>query len=104
MNMPSTDFATYHMLHMSCTSIATSTIKNLDRCNDLRIYLSFGYKDSYVGGLLDCLLLLDFVALVTVVPVLGMILNGPIFFKTSDLNSMISYVFGISVSVSVYLV
>ena len=36
-------------------------------------------------------------------PAFGMILNGPILFNTSDLNSMVSYDFGISF-VSVYLI
>ena len=31
-------------------------------------------------------------------PAFGMILNGPILFNTSDLNSMVSYDFGISLS------
>ena len=56
---------------------------------------------------MDFKLALDLIALVPVPPwvqVLGMILNGPIFFKTSDLNSMVSYDFGISISGSVYLV
>ena len=44
--------------------------------------------------------LVAFFAVPSTVPGCGMILNGPIFFKTSDLNSMVSYDFGISLSLS----
>ena len=73
-------------------------------------YLSFGYRDSYEGGF-DLELELGLIAftgvsVLPVVPGFGMILNGPIFFKTSDLNSIVSYDLGISISqclsVSVY--
>ena len=66
-------------------------------------YLSFGYRDSYEGGF-DLELELGLVAFWTgalessVVPGFGMILKGPIFFKTSDLNSIVSYDLGISLS------
>ena len=74
------------------------------RMNQLEIaklfYLSFGYRDSYEGGF-DLELELGLVAFLTgalespVVPAselpgFGMILKGPIFFKTSDLNSIVS--------------
>ena len=57
-------------------------------------YLSFGYRDSYEGGF-DSELEFGLVAStggleLSVVPGFGMILNGPIFFKTSDLNSIVS--------------
>ena len=88
MNEYVTEYAVYNML------IAFLYSKN-EPNRDLEIaelfYLSFGYRDSYEGGV-------DLELELGLFPGFGMILKGPIFFKTSDLNSIVSYDLGISLS------